>query len=250
MELFGISSNISVVHCGHFFHEDCLSKWLTNGQRTCPQCRYSCDSQSIIKKLYLFESDDRSNGYLSRTQIIYDNEELLNELAKLRKELEDKISKLRTKSFIIDQKDFKIKELEVNSLFALFDKDIIEDQLKKLKEEINVKNKNLFEKDTELKKLKYEIKMLNEKNFDNEIVANEELYLKYQFIPGVLEEPVASVEIQDNEINLVLYQKNVNNGLPKRGGPKKNKRLQVEVESFAAQLISSEKKSCLRQRKK
>ena len=43
-------------------------------------------------------------------------------------------------------KDFKIKELEVNSLFALCDKDIIEDQLKKLKEEINVKNKNLFEK--------------------------------------------------------------------------------------------------------
>ena len=48
-ELFGIDSNISVVHCGHLFHEDCLSRWLNSGQNSCPNCIYNCNHQSVIK---------------------------------------------------------------------------------------------------------------------------------------------------------------------------------------------------------
>ena len=110
-ELFVVNSHISVVHCGHLFHEDCLSKWLNSGQKTCPQCRYSCNSKSIIKKLYLTESDDAkssrlnstTDGPLSSTQIGYENEELLNEIAIVREDLKEKHTQLQLKSNLIEQ---------------------------------------------------------------------------------------------------------------------------------------------------
>jgi hypothetical protein len=110
-ELFVVNSHISVVHCGHLFHEECLSKWLNSDQKTCPQCRYSCNSKSIIKKLYLTESDEAkssrlnstSDGPLSSTQIGYENEELLNEIAMMREELKEKHTQLQLKSNLIEQ---------------------------------------------------------------------------------------------------------------------------------------------------
>ena len=110
-EIFVINSHISVVHCGHLFHEDCLSKWLNSGQKTCPQCRYTANSKSIVKKLYLTESDDAkssrlnctADGPLSSTQITHENEELLNEIALMRQELKDKHTQLQLKSNLIEE---------------------------------------------------------------------------------------------------------------------------------------------------
>lgn len=106
-EIFVINSQISAVHCGHLFHEDCLSKWLNSGQKTCPQCRCTANSKSIVRKLYLTESDERLNsttdGPLSSTKISYENEELLNEIAIIKEELKSKHTQLQLKSNLIEQ---------------------------------------------------------------------------------------------------------------------------------------------------
>jgi hypothetical protein len=117
-EIFVINSQISVVHCGHLFHEDCLSKWLNSGQKTCPQCRFTANSKSIVKKLYLTESDDTkssnrlnstADGPLSSTQISHENDELLNEIGMLREELKEKQTQLQLKSNVIGEVCFNYK---------------------------------------------------------------------------------------------------------------------------------------------
>ena len=49
---FTMNCDISVTHCGHLFHTNCISKWIETGKKTCPQCRKSCTLKKLIK-LYL-----------------------------------------------------------------------------------------------------------------------------------------------------------------------------------------------------
>lgn len=59
-------SNVSVIHCGHLFHEVCLNKWLSNGQNdTCPQCRYTATPEKVIKKLFFTNLESQERVYQS-----------------------------------------------------------------------------------------------------------------------------------------------------------------------------------------
>ena len=70
-------SNVSVIHCGHLFHEVCLNKWLSNGQNdTCPQCRYTATPEKVIKKLFFTnlesqESKESKEELSSQSKVIY-----------------------------------------------------------------------------------------------------------------------------------------------------------------------------------
>lgn len=162
-ELFVINSHISAVHCGHLFHEDCLNKWLTSGQKTCPQCRCTANSKSIIKRLYFTESDDNrrstnaaldGNQSLTNTQLSHQYEDLLNDIEQLRSDLKEKHAQLQLKSNLIEQvlivfnstfklnfiilislkKDTKLKELEASNTSnkkLLSEKQVLVDFLKK-----------------------------------------------------------------------------------------------------------------------
>ncbi|XP_043064182.1 uncharacterized protein LOC122320110 [Drosophila ficusphila] len=48
---------ICSTNCGHLFHKACLTRWL-NISLTCPQCRASCNRNSI-RRLYLNFSDSK-----------------------------------------------------------------------------------------------------------------------------------------------------------------------------------------------
>jgi len=39
---FGDEQEASVLSCKHFFHRNCLDKWLANHHSTCPLCRSIC----------------------------------------------------------------------------------------------------------------------------------------------------------------------------------------------------------------
>lgn len=39
---FGDEQEVSVLTCKHFFHRNCLDKWLANHHSTCPLCRSIC----------------------------------------------------------------------------------------------------------------------------------------------------------------------------------------------------------------
>ena len=42
---------ISVLHCGHMFHQTCLQQWLGN-RMTCPECRSAVTKDKFVKRIY------------------------------------------------------------------------------------------------------------------------------------------------------------------------------------------------------
>lgn len=51
-DVFDGSSDISVVPCGHMFHNKCLGTWISQNM-SCPQCRTRVTHKSIVHKLFL-----------------------------------------------------------------------------------------------------------------------------------------------------------------------------------------------------
>ena len=53
---------ISVLNCGHLFHQKCLKQWL-NTSSTCPECRISVAANNFVQKLYPSIYEDADLGY-------------------------------------------------------------------------------------------------------------------------------------------------------------------------------------------
>ncbi|RNA05376.1 E3 ubiquitin- ligase TRAIP [Brachionus plicatilis] len=115
-EIFVVNSHISACACGHIFHEECLFRWFSTSQKSCPQCRAKLKDSDVIKRLFLTESDS-----LPSTQSLTDfddehvkqkYEDLLNRYEQLKSDLKDKSESLNQKSKLIEQRDVKIKELD------------------------------------------------------------------------------------------------------------------------------------------
>ena len=85
-DIFSVDSTISVIHCGHPFHEHCLNNWLRDGQNnTCPQCRHIATPQTVIKKLFFTESGEDENGDeidkgTAVNEVSNHNDRLMNEI--------------------------------------------------------------------------------------------------------------------------------------------------------------------------
>ena len=96
-ELFLVNSQISACNCGHIFHEECLSRWLKTGNQTnCPQCRAKVKDSTIIKRLYLTESDSiASTQALCATNDLFNGVENSEEMSKKYEELINKIQELK-----------------------------------------------------------------------------------------------------------------------------------------------------------
>ena len=53
---------ISVLLCGHLFHQSCIGKWL-NTSSTCPECRISVTRKNLVQKIYPSINEDANNFY-------------------------------------------------------------------------------------------------------------------------------------------------------------------------------------------
>ena len=53
---------ISVLNCGHLFHQRCLRQWL-NTNSTCPECRISVATDNFVQKLYPSLNEDSNLVY-------------------------------------------------------------------------------------------------------------------------------------------------------------------------------------------
>jgi hypothetical protein len=106
-ELLVVNANISAIQCGHLFHEECLSKWLGSGQKTCPQCRFTTSSKTIVKKLYLTESLDQTiSSTYGEDPHMSDNqrkEVLMNKIEILKNDLRQANEALSAKSDLLEK---------------------------------------------------------------------------------------------------------------------------------------------------
>jgi hypothetical protein len=58
-EILVSTAHISVCSCGHLFHEECIYRWLkTSKQTTCPQCRAKISEKTMVKRLFMTDSND------------------------------------------------------------------------------------------------------------------------------------------------------------------------------------------------
>ena len=60
--LNSIETNITKTKCGHFFHKDCLEKWLETGN-TCPECRTVLSQKQVQYTLHLFPEHSENMEY-------------------------------------------------------------------------------------------------------------------------------------------------------------------------------------------
>lgn len=45
---FNPSATVKVLPCGHHFHEQCVSEWLTRWKYTCPLCKVAVELESTV----------------------------------------------------------------------------------------------------------------------------------------------------------------------------------------------------------
>ena len=50
------------LHCGHYFHCDCINKWLNSEKNNCPICKRDADCDKIFDDLISLEEDDEEEN--------------------------------------------------------------------------------------------------------------------------------------------------------------------------------------------
>jgi hypothetical protein len=112
-DVFSSDSIISVIHCGHPFHEHCLNNWLRDGQNnTCPQCRYIATPQTVIKKLFFTESGDDSKDEANLTnnsmlsEVNNHNNKLMSEIECLKQSLKENEEDLEKHAILLEKVNY------------------------------------------------------------------------------------------------------------------------------------------------
>ena len=142
---------ISVLNCGHLFHQRCLQQWL-NTNSTCPECRIRVTANHYVQKLYPSKNEDADFVYRGASDetksIVKVYEESTKNLQKMFTErivnLEEDNSKLQENINIASNsvrswQEEKLKKDEI------INKLIIDNEKLQVQKEIFKKNKLTFE---------------------------------------------------------------------------------------------------------
>ena len=143
---------ISVLNCGHLFHQSCLQQWL-DIRLTCPKCRTQVVRENIVKKIYPSVDEDADLVYKGSSDEVksilenYNNQtksfrkqfiKIVVNLENYILELEEKNSKLEEKVDItsITVRFLQEEEVENNKKIdkLLADNEKLEDNIKVLKQ--------------------------------------------------------------------------------------------------------------------
>ena len=87
---------ISATECGHIFHNNCLTQWISENPN-CPECRKQINSRNIVRRLYANVDTSANGGHV---------EEIENDSLNLRSVLTR----------------LKLKEAEVREICSIFGK--------------------------------------------------------------------------------------------------------------------------------
>ena len=142
---------ISVLHCGHIYHQTCIQHWLDTDS-TCPDCRSQVDN--YVKKIYPSLNEDKDlvyKGSSDETKTIF---QVFNENNR-------NFQKLLIKriTFLEEQnKDYSIKNLKLDENFRN-----TETTMRALQNEKIINDEKTNKLTDENEKLKKDIKTIEEK---------------------------------------------------------------------------------------
>ena len=79
---------ISILNCGHFFHDNCLNDWL-NQQMNCPECRAIVTKGNFVRNIFPKVNDETLSQW---------------------KSLKDKCGDLEKEKFCLELENSSLKE--------------------------------------------------------------------------------------------------------------------------------------------
>ena len=94
------NEEISVLHCGHLFHQTCLPPWL-NTSSTCPDCRAKVGKHGFVKKIYAKVNGISYDGVSNETKHLF----------KVYEEQAKNMQKLFLERFVALEKDLSKEKL-------------------------------------------------------------------------------------------------------------------------------------------
>ena len=147
------NEEISVLHCGHIYHQRCLQQWLET-RMTCPDCRSQVVRENVVMKIYPSINEDEGLVYKGSSDETKTILQVFNENnTNFQKLLIKRITFLEEQN-----KDYSNKNLKLDKNLGNTLKTMRALQNEKI---INDEKTNKLNSDNE--KLKKEIKSLEEK---------------------------------------------------------------------------------------
>ena len=139
---------ISVLNCGHMYHQSCLQRWLDTSS-TCPECRTAVAGNNFVQKIYpSTKAEDTYIAYKGSSDetkdILKVYEDTTKNLQKmfvgrieaLEKEnlkLKEDLKKLSTEKILVDNENTKLTEINRNIQKSLDENIFVEQENARLK---------------------------------------------------------------------------------------------------------------------
>ena len=123
---------ISVLNCGHLFHQRCLRQWL-NTNSTCPECRISVTANNFVQKLYPSINEDSNLVYRGSSDKTKSILKIYEDTTKnLQEMFTERIVNLEEENKQLDEKNSKLEEnldIASNNIISLQEEKLKKDEI-------------------------------------------------------------------------------------------------------------------------
>ena len=185
------NEEISVLNCGHLYHQSCLRRWLDTSS-TCPECRSAVARNNFVQKIYpsIAEgtyvaykgSSDKTKNILKVYEDTTKNlqkmfTERIEDIEKENLKLKEDLEKFLTEKNLVDNKNVKLtRDLQK----CLDERKVVEEENERLNfqvEQLKSCYNNLIDYELQNKKQKKCLTSAIELNLDCSTNLNSELTL-------------------------------------------------------------------------
>ena len=135
------TEEISVLNCGHLYHNGCLQQWLSTNS-TCPECRSAVTRNNFVQKLYPSKKEDAESVYRGTSDEtksilkVYEDTTI-----NLQKMFTERILSLENKNLELEEKLQKSSDEKESLRLKLDDEEVknkvLKSEIKKFKEKLS-----------------------------------------------------------------------------------------------------------------